>query len=265
MVLVTVLVVAGQWLWGTWSNVWRMVADVPVTHAVLETPSFGDDETSSSPVMNLPHADTPRKPVVRDVLPPAAEEVLPAEPSANKEDPQRGAPARTIAFGSEAAGEESPFDKSLWESEGWEFSDDSMTSVAGKATASFRRSYQRLMVECDVVPLEKPGTPLRLRLLAADSKTVVTFALHEKMLAVTDDSRSPSRLIKQVPLSPELAPDRHARLRIAGTGNRLVVSWNGKVVLTCDQPAGQSGRAVQLEFLAERTPYRVSTLRIEGE
>jgi hypothetical protein len=37
------------------------------------------------------------------------------------------------------------------------------------------------------------------------------------------------------------------------------------VALTCNQIAGQSGRAIRFEFAGGRTPWRICDLRIEGE
>src|SRR5262245_51053856 len=98
MLVVTVTVVASQFLFGTWSRIWRIAVEVPVNHTVLEAPLLNDDEAATEPILNVPKSEATRSGVFRDVLPPAAEEVFPAEPSAKKAEPQRGLPARTIAF-----------------------------------------------------------------------------------------------------------------------------------------------------------------------
>jgi len=152
-----------------------------------------------------------------------------------------------------------------WQLRGWDATAEGMMSIAGEATALHRRTFQRLMLECDVEPLADVITPLRLRLHAAETKTTVTVAVGKQTLIVTDDSRAQPRVIKHAALAPELSPQNAGRLRVAATGNRLVISWNGKVALTCDQPAGQSGRPAQIELLADRTPYRITALRLEGE
>lgn len=174
-------------------------------------------------------------------------------------------PTRIIGFRPDQTSWEAPFDSACWNAVGWEFENDGMHSTGMAAAALFRRPYRRLMLECRIAHLTEVTAPLRLRLTAAATKAAITLAIDERTMAVTDESHVPARLIKQNRFSPDLTADHPGHLRLAATGNRLTVSWNGTVLLTCDQPAGHSGRDVQFEFLADRTPYRITALRIEGE
>ena len=39
-------------------------------------------------------------------------------------------------------------------------------------------------------------------------------------------------------------PDQPAHFRMAATGNRIIISWNGQRVLSCDQPSSISGSRI---------------------
>jgi hypothetical protein len=104
-----------------------------------------------------------------------------------------------------------------------------------------------------------------VRLKGRQPKLSMTLAIDGARLIVTDDSRDPALVVKEEPVSPAPAPGAPVGLKLAATGNRLIVTWNGTAALTCNQIAGQSGRAVHLEFTTGRTPWRIRELRIEGE
>jgi hypothetical protein len=160
---------------------------------------------------------------------------------------------------------EAPFDVAYWDSSGWKFDRDGMTSSGDESSALFRRRYAHFMFECQIEPLAEAAEPLRVRLKGRQPKMSMTLAIDGTRLIVTDDSRDPALVVKEEPVSPAPAPGAPVGLKLAATGNRLIVTWNGTAALTCNQIAGQSGRAVQLEFATSRIPWRIRDLRIEGE
>ena len=160
---------------------------------------------------------------------------------------------------------EAPFDAAYWESSGWKFDADGMTSSGVESLALFRRRYVHFMFECQIEPLAEAPEPLRVRLKGRQPKMVMTLAIDGARLIVTDDSRDPASVVKEEPVSPAPAPGAPVVLKLAATGNRLIVTWNGTAALTCSQIAGQSGRTVQLEFATGRSSWRIRELRIEGE
>jgi hypothetical protein len=160
---------------------------------------------------------------------------------------------------------EAPFDVACWNSSGWKFEAEGMTSSGDVSSAVFRRAYQRFMFECQIEPLAEVTEPLRVRLKGRQPHATMTLALDGARLIVTDDSRDPAAVVKEESVSPVPAAGAPVRVKLAATGNRLIVTWNGTAALTCNQISGQSGRAVRFEFAAGRTPWRIRDLRIEGE
>jgi hypothetical protein len=161
---------------------------------------------------------------------------------------------------------EAPYDPSYWKGTGWKFDSTGMRSDSEESTATFRRAYTRFMFECRIEPLEAdPSGPLCVRLKGPQANTVMTLTIDGDRLTVTDESRKPADVIKEETVSPSTSEGQPTRLKLAATGNRLIVSWNGTVALTCNQIAGQSGRPIQFEFTAPGTAWLIRDLRIEGE
>jgi hypothetical protein len=158
-----------------------------------------------------------------------------------------------------------PFDAKFWESSGWKFDSESMSSYGETSTATFRRAYVRLMFECHIEPQAESAEPLRVRLTGRQPNAVMTLTIDGDRLVITDDSRTLPTVIKEGTVSAAATAGQPSHLKLAATGNRLIVSWNGTVALTCNQIASQSGRAVRFEFATVRTPWRIRDLRIEGE
>ena len=173
-------------------------------------------------------------------------------------------PAKPIKFDPRETSWEDPFDAEFWEATGWKFDQQGMNSEAD-AKAVFRRTYRRLMLEAKIELLKEGDAPLQLRLLAPSNDALVEINLKGADLVLHDKSRNAGALLGTATLNPAPAPGRPGLLRVAATGNRLVLSWNGQIVLSCDQPATQSGRDLQIEWKAGGTPYRISHLRLEGE
>lgn len=189
-------------------------------------------------------------------------ESTPAKEAISRKADRKTAPA---AFDPRETSWENPFVAGYWEGAGWNFNPDGMSSQGPRANATFRRSYRRLMLEARIEPLQEPSTPLQLRLLAPATGSAVVIAIQAGDLTVTGNSRAPNRLQEKVILNPASTPGTTAMLRVAGTGNRLMFHWNNQVVLTCDQPAAQSGRDLLLDWSTGVTPYRITSLRLEGE
>src|SRR5262245_16523063 len=222
-------------------------------------------------------------------VPPVAESVATAEPSASYsadvvasesgsvaatvEPVQEPAATATPSLSGESLSAidlqqsswEAPFDALYWDSSGWKFDAEGMTSSGDESLALFRRTYVHFMFECQIEPLAEVAEPLRVRLKGRQSNTVMTLAIDGTRLVVTDDSRERATVIKVESISHGPASGSPGRLKLAATGNRLIVTWNGTAALTCNQIASQSGRAIRFEFAAGRTPWRIRDLRVEGE
>jgi hypothetical protein len=139
-----------------------------------------------------------------------------------------------------------------------------MLSSGDESAATFRRAYVQFMFECRLEPQEKSSEPLRVRLQGPSPNSVMMLSIDGTRLAITDESRSPPVLLKETTISPALA-GAPARFKLAATGNRLIVTWNGAAAVTCNQIATQSGRAIRFGFAAARTPWRIRDLRVEGD
>ncbi len=160
---------------------------------------------------------------------------------------------------------EAPFDSAYWKATGWKFDSAGMLSEGEESSATFRRAYEHFMFECQIEPQDDATGPLRVHLKGSQANSVMTLAIDGARLVVTDDSRIPPAVIKEESVSPAATNGEPVRLKLAATGNRLIVSWNGVVALTCNQIAGQSGRPVRFVFAADSTPWGIRDLRIEGE
>jgi len=193
----------------------------------------------------------------RDPAEPESGAFLP--PVAESDD----APSR--AFDLEQTSWESPFDPAYWKAAGWKFDRDGMLSDGEESTAMFRRAYERFMFECQIEPQDDSSGPLRVHLKASTANSSMTLVIDGVRLVVTDDGSIPPVVIKEETISPAATNGQPARLKLGATGNRLIVSWNGAVALTCNQIAGHSGRPVRFVFAAANSPWRIRDLRIEGE
>jgi hypothetical protein len=160
---------------------------------------------------------------------------------------------------------ESPFEAGLWAANGWQFEDERMRSLRTGGAALFRRAYLRLMLDCRVAPLSDPSGTLRLRVVTPETGAAVSVLIEQSRLAVVDETQVPPLLVKEATIEPAATRASPGGLRLAATGNRLVIGWNGRVALACEQPAAQSGHPAQIEFVAGDAPFEITALRIEGE
>lgn len=173
-----------------------------------------------------------------------------------------------------------PFSAAYWNAHGWTFDGRSMRSErAHPAEATFRRPYRRLRLDVNVRRLapsaeSRPshggrsgtGGSFAIRLFTAETETTTTVTLHADDIVVTADTPTLNNaLIKQRKLDSGLGSGRTGRLGLAATGNRLIIVWNRRPVLTCSQPAEQSGRAVTVTLTTDGAGFLISHLRIEGE
>jgi hypothetical protein len=187
------------------------------------------------------------------------------EPIRQLASESNGADDEIPNFDSDRTSWEAPFDPACWKATGWSFDSSGMQSEGKESTATFRRAYTRFMFECRIEPQSDTEGPLLVRLKRTQASSGMTLMIDGDRLTVTDETRTPAAVIKEETVSPAAAEGEPARLKLAATGNRLIVSWNGTVALTCNQIAGQSGRPIQFEFSSPRTPWLIRELRIEGE
>lgn len=199
-----------------------------------------------------------------------AEPIVPThrDPSVTASIPANAAaPSSAIPAGydPEQTSWESPFDPDCWTGSGWEFHSAGMRSSVAGGSVLFRRGYRRLMLECRLVPLGESKGPLQLRLLTPSTGSALLVQIDGAQLTVLDEEHTPPRVLKQVKIDPPCTNATPGRLRLAATGNRVVLAWNGRIVTSCNQPAAQSGHSAQFEFLVAKTPFEVTALRVEGE
>jgi hypothetical protein len=156
-----------------------------------------------------------------------------------------------------------PFRPELWTAIGWTFDGSSMQSVASEtAQATFRRAYRKLMLEFRIEPLAKPGLfVVRLVSSGTDAVTAVGIdAAHRR-----DGANQNDETVRERFCDLEWEPGRPAHFLLAATGNRISIGWNGHRLLNCPQPAEQSGQPFYWSFVSDRSAFRITDLRIEGE
>ncbi|QDU08112.1 hypothetical protein [Gimesia aquarii] len=166
---------------------------------------------------------------------------------------------------------QNPFYKLFWKNKGWQFKEDGMSSTANQfSAATFLRPYKRISVSFRV-EVENKFPAFTLQLLTRDptdpDKVLVTSAIHFQADAVEASAvvKDAFQKLKSAKLILDKSKPESVDIRLVGTGNRFVVSVGKQRVLTCAQPAQQSGKECFLSFLAHSDQVQISALRIEGE
>lgn len=166
---------------------------------------------------------------------------------------------------------QNPFYNLFWKNKGWQFNEDGMRSTANQfSAATFLRPYKRISVSFRV-EVENKFPAFTLQLLTRDStdpdKVLVTSAIHFQADAVEASAvvKDAFQKLKSAKLILDKSKPESVDIRLVGTGNRFVVSVGKQRVLTCAQPAQQSGKECFLSFLAHSDQVQISALRIEGE
>lgn len=167
---------------------------------------------------------------------------------------------------------QNPFYRLLWKNKGWQFTDEGMVSTPQQiSAATFVRPYQKISVSF-AVEVEQNLPAFELQLLTRDpehlEKVLVTSSVHfqQDSVSVSAELNEATKELKRTKLHLEKSPkSKRIRIRFVGTGNRFVISVGRRRVLTCTQPAQQSGKECYLSFLAEADPVKITELRIEGE
>jgi len=171
---------------------------------------------------------------------------------------------------SERTSWEQPFDAGLWHSRGWQFDTDAMTSLSTqRAQAIFRHAYRRLMLEMHVEPL-RSILSLEIRLISDETDVVTAIAMRPASRfrqGGTWEHPWPQRTqtIRTVAFEPDGTDTDTVHVVLIATGNRIAISWNGRRILNCSEPAAQSGRPVRCALIAHDASIRITQLRFEGE
>lgn len=167
---------------------------------------------------------------------------------------------------------QNPFYRLLWKNKGWQFTDDGMVSSPGQiSAATFVRPYTKISVSFTVEAEQRlPAFDLQLltRNPAHPDQVLVTSSVHfqHDSISVSVEVKDAVKELKRTKLQLEENPkSKSVRIRFVGTGNRFVISIGRHRVLTCTQPAQQSGKECYLSFLADVEPVKITALRIEGE
>ncbi|WP_417384668.1 hypothetical protein [Gimesia sp.] len=166
---------------------------------------------------------------------------------------------------------QNPFYKLFWKSRGWQFTEDGMESAADQlSVATFIRPYQKISVSFRV-QVEKKFPDFELQLLTRHpdhpDQVLVSSVIHfqNDAVSVTETAKNTSQELKRIKLDLSRPEPEAVPVRLVGTGNRFVLSIGRRRVLTCAQPALQSGKECFLCFLTNRQHVKLTSLRIEGE
>lgn len=166
---------------------------------------------------------------------------------------------------------QNPFYRLFWKNKGWQFTDEGMESKADQfCIATFIRPYHKVSVSFRV-DVQQAFPDFELHLLtrnpAQPDQVLVSSQIHFQNTGVRVSAAAQKSVkeIKQVEVN--LAQDQPGSVpvRLVGTGNRFVISIGRHRILTCAQPAAQSGKECFLSFLADKQPVRITALRLEGE
>ena len=160
---------------------------------------------------------------------------------------------------------ENPFTAAHWRSQGWRFDGKSMwPSARETASATFRRNYKKLTLQCRIEPLDKPGS-FQIALVGPKPNTLLKVVFSPGAVVVISEIDGRKREIRRRKIELAMAPGKPGQLRLTATGNRIIVVWNRRIILSCNQPAQQSGRQLELRLVSRGGGWRISQLRLEGE
>ena len=166
---------------------------------------------------------------------------------------------------------QNPFYRLFWKSRGWKFTEAGMVSSTDQiSAATFLRPYQKISVSFRV-DVEQKFPAFALQLLTRDpahpEKVLIVSSIQFQNdgVSVSTAVQEATKDLKSVKLDLSPGKPESVRIRFVGTGNRFVISVGGRRVLTCAQPAQQSGKECFLSFLSLTDQVQISALRIEGE
>ncbi|QDT93459.1 hypothetical protein [Gimesia algae] len=166
---------------------------------------------------------------------------------------------------------QNPFYKLFWKSQGWQFTEEGMESAVDQiSVATFNRPYQKISVSFRV-QVEKEFPDFELQLLTRNpeqpDQILVSSVIHfqNDAVSISESVADTSQELKQIKLDLTRTKPEAVPVRLVGTGNRFVVSIGRRRVLTCAQPALQSGKECFLCFITNRERIKLTSLRIEGE
>jgi len=243
--IVTAIMVGGIWWW-----------TVGMTEPKPEDSPQTDPAQDDSP-SHAANGDSKSEPVVQ---PPSTNGHAAADvrtPEITSDDATQFDAARTSW--------QDPFFPSHWKADGWNFRPAAMQSNGNKpASATFRRDYRKITVECLIAPLGKSGR-FQIRLFAPTTDTLMQAEFSREVVKISSIIKGKRTLIKQRRFSVPFVLEKPTKLRLTATGNRVLVICNGTRVVNCSQPAEQSGRPLQLSFRTEGGGFRISSLGLEGE
>ena len=161
---------------------------------------------------------------------------------------------------------ENPFSPDLWQSVGWNFTSQSMRAPGTPpSSATFRRPYHKLMLECDILATEAPGSIWELQLATRNAQVLMSLILCDGRLTVVATENGLAHVVVEKALNPPLTNKAPRQFRVVATGNRIVVSWDGKRFLSTEQLAAQSGREIVWSIHSSGAAYEIPRMRVEGD
>jgi hypothetical protein len=148
----------------------------------------------------------------------------------------------------------------------WNFNGQSMQCETGQiAAATFRRPYRKLSINLQI-ERPMPTGAFEIRLTAPNSKTILFAEMSEMQLEVSAvEPKRKRTVLKRYTLKVPVSSAKETHLRFAATGNRIIIFHNNRKVLTCNQPAGLSNRAVHFSLLSRGSACRITRLSVDGE
>lgn len=170
---------------------------------------------------------------------------------------------------------QNPFYSLFWKNQGWQFTDSGMVSTSDQiSAATFVRPYKKISVSFRIESLKDPNQKmpsLELQLLTRDPAKpdqvliASTIVFQNDQVSVSASKQGVRKELKHAKLVLNDSRPGPVSIRLVGTGNRFVISVGGRRVLTCTQPAQQSGRECFLSLLTTEDQVQITALRIEGE
>lgn len=159
---------------------------------------------------------------------------------------------------------EDPFYHGYWDAKDWSFGGTFMSCDVSSITyAAFRRDLKAPSLEFVLTPGTVSGI-LEIQLKSRSNNTTTRLYFSNVGVRVSaTKGKQRSEIARKSAKLYEKAGQK-CQVKITSTGKRIIIYWNEKKLLSCNQPRSQSGQPLTIVFLASRGRYNISKMRIEG-
>lgn len=159
---------------------------------------------------------------------------------------------------------EDPFYNGYWDANDWSFGGKFMScDTSSTSSATFLRDLKAPSLDFVLTPGTISGF-LEIRLKSKSNGTLTMLYFSSGAVRVSARRGKRSVVLGQRRKTLYDRAGQKCEVKITATGKNIIVYWNGKRLLRCEQPPEQRGQPLTISFIATRARYNISKMRIEG-